>query len=160
MPKKKQPNKNAVNRPTPGGEGLGDGIFSSAEFDRSASSVQKITRELKSANLSAEEYNKMLDKRSSMQDSMIEKTKQEKAIILDMSQMYDDMAAKQFEQTKSVEQLYGIQNKLADKLKLSEGFALEIANSQRETRDMSLQESIANQRLTRELQTLNRLKLV
>ena len=79
--------------------------------------------------------------------------------IKDLSTSFDDIFSSQQDQTKAVEQLYGIQNKLADKLQLAAGFALEIATAKRETRDMSLEEANINARTRSDLQEINRLKL-
>ena len=79
--------------------------------------------------------------------------------IKDLSSSFDDIFSSQQDQTKAVEQLYGIQNKLADKLQLAAGFALETATAKRETRDMSLEEANINARTRSDLQEINRLKL-
>ena len=122
-------------------------------------SLNQTRKQMQAANLSQEEMNKLLAAEEAQLEKIVQVRGTELNQVKDLSTLYDSIYTTMQDQTNTVEQLYGVQNKLADKLQLQASLTLEIAAHKRETRDMSLEEANINARTRGDLQELNRLKI-
>ena len=122
-------------------------------------SLNQTRKQMQAANLSQEEMNKLLAAEEAQLEKIVQVRGTELKQVKDLSTLYDSIYTNMQDQTNTVEQLYGVQNKLADKLQLQASLTLEIAAHKRETRDMSLEEANINARTRGDLQELNRLKI-
>jgi hypothetical protein len=164
MAKKGNNNKNKVTNPGTRGNRLSKlGKFQELNDEGKVkytdARLDTTRRKMKSVNMASKRGQELLAQEAKHLTNITIIRGEQIKQVKDLSFEYDNIFSRQQEQTKAVEQLYGVQNKLADKLKLAEGYALEIASATRQTRDMSLEELNTNRRTTQNLQRLNRLKL-
>ena len=121
--------------------------------------LENTRRKMEPINMASDRRNELLaQEEKHVTNIMYVRGEQVKA-LQDLSYTYNNIFTTQQKQTEAVEQLYGIQNKLADKLQLVASSAQEIATAQRATRDMSLAELNTNQRTKSDLASINRLKM-
>jgi len=156
---KKEPNKNKVG-PTGAGRKIQTNMFDTeAEQKQRQQHLDTVRKQMEAANITQEQRNKLLADEERQVGEIIKVQGKELTQIKDLANLYDSIYSRQQEQTNAVEQLYGVQNKLADKLQLHASSAQEIATWQRQTRDMSLEELNTNNQTLTDLQEMNRLKM-
>jgi len=152
----KEPNKNKVTRKK------WDSMEGMPQEEIDAGIEQKLEkkrRQLESSNLTQEERNNLLADEARLVGDLVNNAGTQYAQMKDLAAIYDNIHTTQQEQTKTVEQFYGIQNKIADKLQLAASQTAEIATLKRQTRDMSLEDLNINQRTADEQSDLNRLSV-
>ena len=136
-----------------------DGFAKQSQEEVSQKNLDTTRRQMESANLDQEQRNRLLEKEVKLVEKIVQVRGKEVRQVLDLSAVYDEMYNTMQDQTNTTEQLYGVQNKLADKLQFAASQAQEFATIQRQTRDMSLEDLNINQRTQNDLSELNRLKL-
>ena len=83
---------------------------------------------------------------------------EELQIVHDLTSIQKSIHTTMQNQTNTAEQMYGVQNKLADKLQLAATYQLEIETAQREGNITNEKQLAIQQRTLRNLQDLGRLK--
>jgi len=135
-----------------------DGFAKRSQEELSQKNLDNTRRQMESANLTQEQRNRLLESEAKLVEKIVQVRGKELRQVLDLSAVYDEMYNTMQDQTNTTEQLYGVQNKLADKLQFAASQAQEFATIQRQTRDMSLEDLNINQRTQNDLSELNRLK--
>ena len=117
-----------------------DGFAKQSQEEVSQKNLDTTRRQMESANLDQEQRNRLLEKEVKLVEKIVQVRGKEVRQVLDLSAVYDEMYNTMQDQTNTTEQLYGVQNKLADKLQFAASQAQEFATIQRQTRDMSLED--------------------